>query len=359
MSARIDISPSDVHDVDLPMTQLAQIVGRKFLDQFEGTRSAKDAALYRSISPSVVLIVTKESIGSGSLITSTGDIVTNWHVIKGASDVVVIFKPAAEGREPTKDDIKAARVVRYDPVADLALVKAAEVPKGRNPIRIGDGSDISVGIDVHAIGHPKGESWTYTKGIISQYRPGYNWTTDDTKHKADVIQTQTPINPGNSGGPLVDDNGLLLGVNTFKATGEGLNFAVSVDEVKKFVGRTSNETSGSPKGTCEVKEISRFRNRDNNATVISYDTRCTGTAQAYYTIPDNKTEAITLSKDRNEDGRIDVIYFDFKRQGKWDLSFWDETYSGRWTLVGYHLDGGITPTQFESYEMYQKITASR
>jgi hypothetical protein len=152
---------------------------------------------------------------------------------------------------------------------------------------------------------------------------------------------------------------MLLGVNTFEATGEGLNFAVSVDEVKKFVGKVSNETSSFSKGMCEVKEISRFRNWANNATVISYDTRCTGTAQAYYTIPDNKTEAITLSKDRNEDGRIDVMYFDFKRQGKWDLSFWDETYSGLWTLVGYHLDGSITPTQFESYEIYQKRTASR
>jgi S1-C subfamily serine protease len=158
VSARIDVTPADVRDVDLPMTQLAQIVGRKFLDQFEGTRSAKDAALYRSISPSVVLIITKDSLGSGSLISSTGDIVTNWHVVKGASDIVVIFKPAAEGKEPAREDIKAARVVRFDPVADLALVKAVEVPKGRNPIRIGDGSDISVGIDVHAIGHPKGES---------------------------------------------------------------------------------------------------------------------------------------------------------------------------------------------------------
>jgi S1-C subfamily serine protease len=186
------------------------------VDEFEGTRSAKDAALYRSISPSVVLVVTKDSLGSGSLISTTGDILTNCHVVKGAADVGIVFKPAAEGKEP-----------------------AMEVPKGRNPIHIGDGSDMSVGIDVHAIGHPKGESWTYTKRIVSQYRLAFGWITDKDKHKADVIQTQTPINPGNSGGPLLDDNGVLLGVNTFKASGEGLNFAVSVGEVKRFVGRTN------------------------------------------------------------------------------------------------------------------------
>jgi hypothetical protein len=110
---------------------------------------------------------------------------------------------------------------------------------------------------------------------------------------------------------------------------------------------------------CEAKEISRFRNRENNANVISYDTRCTGKADADYTIPDNKAEAVTFTKDRNGDGRIDVMYFDFKRQGKWDLSFWDENFGGHWTLVGYHPDGRITPSEFESYETFQRRTASR
>jgi S1-C subfamily serine protease len=350
----------EVHS-NLPLEQLSQIANSVFRVETWGTRSAKDVALYRNISPSVVLILSGDSLGSGSLISPAGDILTNWHVVNGATDVGVVFKPAVEGSEPTKDDIKIGHVVRFDPVADLALVKIIEVPRGRNPLRIGDGSDISVGIDVYAIGHPKGESWTYTKGIVSQYRPGFNWTTDNIKHKADVIQTQTPINPGNSGGPLLDESGALLGVNTFKATGEALNFAVSVDDVKRFIGRSSGgtERSGVAKKACEVKEIARFRNKENSANVISYDTRCVGRADANYTIPDNKSEAITLTKDRNGDGRVDVMYFDFKRQRKWDISFWDETFGGRWTLVGYHLDGSITPTQFESYETFQRRTASR
>src|SRR6516164_7639410 len=84
--------------------------------------------------------------------------------------------------------------------------------------------------------------WTYTTGIISQYRQAYEWQAKDDpiKHKADVIQTQTPINPGNSGGPLLSDSGSLIGVNSFKYDGEGLNFAVSVEEVRKFIGRPGN-----------------------------------------------------------------------------------------------------------------------
>jgi hypothetical protein len=347
---------------DLSLKQLSEIANHAFKDEAGGTRSAKDAALYRSISPSVVKIVTKDSLGSGSLISPDGFILTNWHVVEGASDVYVVFKPTTEGAEPTRDEIRLGHVVKLNPVVDLALVKVAEVPRGRAAIRIGDGSDISVGIDVHAIGHPKGEAWTYTKGVISQYRIGFEWTIGTEKHKADVVQTQTPINPGNSGGPLLDDNGALIGVNTMTTTGaQGLNFAVSADEVKKFIGR-QNQAGERPdvaRQTCETKEVARFRNRENNASVISYDTRCTGKADAFYTTPDNKAEAVTLTKDRNGDGRVDVMYFDFKHQGKWDLSFWDESFSGHWTLVGFHPDGKITPTQYEGYETYQRRMASR
>ena len=121
-------------------------------------------------------------------------------------------------------------------------------------------------MDVHAIGHPTGEAWTYTTGVISQYRQGYEWKAEDDpiKHKADIIQTQTPINPGNSGGPLLSDLSSLIGVNSFKAGGEGLNFAVSVDEVRKFIARSGNrigQTSSAPKSDreCKAKELSKFR----------------------------------------------------------------------------------------------------
>jgi S1-C subfamily serine protease len=104
-----------------------------------------------------------------------------------------------------------------------------------------------------SIGHPRQNDWSLTKGIISQYRRGYVWTYgsadaatsgDPTiKHKANIIQTQTPINPGNSGGPLISDSGTLIGVNTGK--GEGLNFAVSVEDVRKFLAEPTKPSGSS------------------------------------------------------------------------------------------------------------------
>jgi hypothetical protein len=211
-------------------------------------------------------------------------------------------------------------------------------------------------------GHPTGEAWTYTTGVISQYRQAYQWQAggDSIKHKADVIQTQTPINPGNSGGPLLSDSGNLIGVNSFKSEGEGLNFAVSVEEVRKFISRIAQTPPSTNSGReCKFKELSRFRNDQNNATVIAYDMFCTGKDTGELVTPDDQTQAIFLRIDRKGNGRADVIFFDLKRSGRWDLSFWDENSSGQWTLVGYHDDGSLKPTRFESYAQFQKRLASR
>jgi S1-C subfamily serine protease len=348
---------------DLPTSQLSKIAGTQVSEVTNATRSAKDEQIYRTISPSVVAIQTNGGLGSGTLIGSAGDVLTNWHVVNGPSPVYVIFKPGIEGRQPTREEIKLGQVVRYDEIADLALVKVVEVPQGRNPVRLGDGSDISIGADVHAIGHPAGQAWTYTKGVISQYRLGYDWEAKDEniKHHADVIQTQTPINPGNSGGPLISDSGILIGVNSFKAAGgEELNFAVSVDDVKRFLTRRDNRiakaTSAAPsKAACESKPISKFRNKNNDAVVISYDMFCNGKISGNYIIPDKQSDAILLTVDRNGDGRPDVIFFDFKQQKKWDLSLWDENFD----LVGYHDDGSLKPSRFESYDAFQRRVAKR
>jgi S1-C subfamily serine protease len=350
--------------VEIPLNQLSKLTQTPILEAAGVTRSAKDAQIYRAISPSVVMVVNKEGLGTGSLLNATGDILTNWHVVKGYSYVAIVFKPAIEGKEPTRDETKLGRVVRYDEIADLALVKASDVPVGRIPIRLGDESEIAVGMDVHTIGHPIGEAWTYTTGIISQYRQAYEWQAKDDpiKHRADIIQTQTPINPGNSGGPLLSDSGNLVGVNSFGAGGEGLNYAVSADEVRRFLARTDNRIAQQAPNRdqgCKLTELSRFRSQENDAAVIAYDMFCTGNDNAEYVVPDDKTKAIFLRLDRNGDGKADAIIFDFKRRGKWDLSFWDEKFQGYWTLVGYHDDGSLKPTRFESYAEFQRRVATR
>jgi S1-C subfamily serine protease len=348
-------------NAEIPAAELLRIAQSPARDMIAATRSAKDAEIYRTISPSVVLVATKDGLGSGSLVSSSGEIITNWHVVRGYDLVAVVFKPAIEGTKPRSEDMKLGHVVKYDPVPDLALVKAEEVPAGRIPIRLGDSSEIVVGADVRAIGHPAGNEWSYTKGIISQYRRGYQWAYgDQTQHTADIVQTQTPINPGNSGGPLISESGSLIGVNAGKAEGEGLNFAVSVDNVRRFLAEPSKPVpSDTSKNECEPKEISRFRNKDNNAAVISYALNCSGKANANYIVPDKKTDPILLQWDRNGDGRPDVLFFDLKRRGKWDLSFWDVKFEGRWTLVGYHDDGSLKPTRFERYEDFQQRLAAQ
>jgi hypothetical protein len=276
----------------------------------------------------------------------------------------VIFKPAIEGGKPTRDEIVVGHVVKYDEISDLALVKVDLVPNGRTPIRLGDLSEMSVGSDVHAIGHPTGEDWTYTKGVISQYRLGYEWKVGDVKHKADVIQTQTPINSGSSGGPLISDAGTLVGVNSFKSEGEGINFAISVEDVKRFLARPGNRFSErniaqSPKPACQTKELRRSRNKEDNALLVFYDINCGGKERAIYVVPDDPREPISLEVDQNGDGRIDVIFYDPTRTGRWEVSFWDENYDGHWTVVGYHRDGSLIPSSFESYEAYQRRMQER
>jgi S1-C subfamily serine protease len=357
----IDLSQSKDAIDELPLPRIQQLSGERSVEIVGSNRSARDAEIYRVTAPSVVKILTNSGFGSGSLIGSSGEILTNFHVVKGQSQVAVVFKPATEGTIPTRDDIKLGQVIKFDEITDLALVRTVDIPKGKIPIRLGDLSEAAIGSDVSAIGHPEDQAWTFTKGIISQYRIGFEWLD----HKADVIQTQTPINPGNSGGPLLSETGSLIGVNSFKkADTENLNFSVSVDEVKKFLARKGDRSLHSnemtkPKSDCQTKEISRFRNKKNDATIISYDTKCVGHANANYIIPDAKSESIMFAVDRNDDGRPDVIFFDLKRQKRWDISFWDEKFEGHWTLVGYHPDGNITPSSFESYDKFQSRTAAR
>jgi S1-C subfamily serine protease len=191
------------------------------------TRGAREVAIYKAISPAVVLVVTDKGFGSGSIIAG-GYILTNWHVVGEFRQVGVIYKPDGQGSQPSSANMIAAQVIRTDRTHDLALLKPVSIPTGIRPIDLGDRNDFSVGSDVHAIGHPSGEAWSYTKGIISQVRDNYVWNAEPKlTFKADVIQTQTPISPGSSGGPLLSDDGKLIGVNSFKdLKAEAINFAV-------------------------------------------------------------------------------------------------------------------------------------
>jgi S1-C subfamily serine protease len=344
------------------------MVNFKFTESIHAkSRGAKEVALFKAVSPAVVLITTEDSLGTGSLISSKGEVLTNWHVVGSNKEVGVIFKPALDTQKVTKNDIYRGVVVKVDQVADLALIKLIEWPTNRQPVKLGGSDEISIGSDVHAIGHPRGESWTYTKGVISQFRNDYQWSggKEALKHKADVIQTQTPINPGNSGGPLLAESGKMIGVNSFKTgDSEGLNFAVSIDDVKNFLTRTAdrysstNEKAKSEK--CEWKTVYEGKSEDKSSEVISFDTKCSGKADLEMVRPFDASKPFYLRADRNLDGKIDLLVFSYNRNEKWSLSYWDNDFDGKWDAVGFHPDGELKASRFEDFQAYSaKLAKSK
>lgn len=316
------------------------------------TRSGSGASVYQSVSPSVVLVVTDSSLGSGALLNSDGDIITNWHVIEGAQRVGIVFKPDQEGTVIREVDIRRAEVKKVDEISDLALLRVESVPFGRRPVALSDLSNVSIGADVHAIGHPSGQSWTYTRGFVSQIRRGYEWITESgINHKADVIQTQTPINPGNSGGPLLNESGQLIGINSFKAEGEALNFAVAADEVKMFLerpqGRQAARAQPSPVMAvdCEPRILSSERRQLNvgPGEMAWVDVDCDGQFDLQLFVPDDPQEAIASLIDTNGDGQIDWILLDEDRDGEIDSSLMDTNGDGVADLQGFYRNGEAEP----------------
>ena len=319
-------------------------------------RGAKEARLYSELSPRVVMVVTNSGVGSGALIGDPATVLTNWHVIDGYDEVGVIYKPAAEGQQVTKADLRRASVVRIDEVSDLALLRVQAAPPDVGTIELGVISEVPVGSDVHAIGHPTGESWTYTKGFVSQVRQNYEWVTESGKvHQADVVQTQTPINPGNSGGPLLSDNYNLVGVNSFKSSGEALNFAVSVDEVRRFLARNDNRYakaaagagSSVPVGECDIQWMGSEVSIDPPGTKYFADVDCDGNVDGFRMVPNDPQEPIWVSLDTTGNDLIDTIFVDTDRDGGVDLSYYDTDGDNKPDLVGYHRNGDATPYTYE------------
>jgi hypothetical protein len=223
---------------DVPrIASTLQKLGKNLI--LESTRGEKDIAVFQKAAPAVVFVLAgKGSVGSGVIISRDGRVLTNWHVVGDDPKPVVVLKPK-DSAELKKELAFLATVIKIDEVADLALLKIVNPPSSLSFLPLGVASSLNVGQDVHAIGHPQGEVWTYTRGIISQVRANYEWKTEEgITHRANIIQTQTPINPGNSGGPLLDEKARVVGINSFRyQTGEGLNYAVSVDTINEFLSR--------------------------------------------------------------------------------------------------------------------------
>ena len=175
---------------------------------------------------------TPEGSGSGIIYKSDGFIITNYHVIKGATEIKVKL---------SNDNVLKATVVGTDAISDLAVIK---VEANNLPIvKFGDSSKVKVGDLAIAIGNPLGEqfSGTVTAGIISALDRRINIVNKKTGEQTiyKVIQTDADINPGNSGGALCNIYGEVIGINSLKINAvigsEGTGFAISTNEAKEII----------------------------------------------------------------------------------------------------------------------------
>jgi serine protease Do len=163
-----------------------------------------------------------QSLGSGVIVSSDGLILTNFHVVAGATSIEVFFANQRHGAE--------ASIVGTDPQTDLALLKT-RLPKGIGAADLGDSDRLRVGDWVLAIGNPFGYEHTVTSGIISA-----TGRVIGTGPHDNFLQTDAPINPGNSGGPLIDMRGRVIGINAaIDADAYGIGFATPINVAKKVM----------------------------------------------------------------------------------------------------------------------------
>lgn len=169
------------------------------------------------------------TLGSGFVFDDSGHIITNAHVIDGASNITITFLDGSQYH---------AQLVGSDKFTDIAVIKVEERPRYLHPLQIGNSSTLKVGEQVAAIGNPFGLSGSMTSGIVSQI--GRLLPSQDTGFSIpNVIQTDAAINPGNSGGPLLNMNGQVMGINTAIQSGTGqsagIGFAVPSNTILKVV----------------------------------------------------------------------------------------------------------------------------
>jgi putative serine protease PepD len=193
------------------------------------------AAVYRRVSPGVVFVEADgagggSASGSGFVIDTQGHIVTNEHVVDGASSLKVRFGE--------NGDAIPVKLLGADRSADLAVLQVdpSKVPGGLHPLTLGSSSNLHPGEPTIAIGSPFGLEGTVTSGIVSALNRTIQAPSGFSISGA--VQTDAAINPGNSGGPLLDAQGRVIGVNSQIATESGSNsgvgFAIPVDQVKRI-----------------------------------------------------------------------------------------------------------------------------
>jgi S1-C subfamily serine protease len=206
--------------------------------------------IYQRESPGVVTIIStglsggsgggqdQSGLGSGFVIGGNGEIATNAHVVTSGEGAAIRKADQVFVRFQDHNQVPA-KIVGFDPFADVALIKVDPAGLTLRPLPLGSAGDLIVGAPVAAIGSPFGEAQSLSVGVISALDRSIQSLTGFATIGA--IQTDAAINHGNSGGPLLDSRGRVLGINaqiqTSTGDGSGVGFAVSVDTVKRSLGQ--------------------------------------------------------------------------------------------------------------------------
>ncbi len=207
---------------------------------------------------------TSQSLGSGFVWSSDGIIVTNNHVVEGASRITVNFNDGTQ---------LPARLIGVDPDSDLAVLRVDA--KNLSAAPVGTSGDLMIGESVIAVGNPFGLSGTVTTGVVSALGRSVP-SKEAGRTFTDFIQTDASINPGNSGGPLLNIEGRVVGINTMiYANAQGIGFAIPVDRARKVIqdlvqfGQVHGAWIGAVTATLTPEEAKRIGIRATRGAVIT------------------------------------------------------------------------------------------
>jgi serine protease Do len=206
--------------------------------------------------------IEQTGVGSGVVVTSDGYIITNEHVVTNNPNSITVSM--ADG------STFPGKLIWYDSSLDLAVIKIGAT--GLQTAILGNSDGLTVGELAVAIGNPLGLSFqcTVTAGIVSALNRSIQINNSIYE---DLIQTDASINPGNSGGPLINKNGEVIGINSYKiSSSEGLGFAIPIDIVKPIINQISKngEFKENALGvSCVDKEISQYYTSTNNIKLKS------------------------------------------------------------------------------------------
>lgn len=194
------------------------------LVKLKASASSDFSGIIENTIKSVVAIKTNLGQGSGFVIADGGYVVTNEHVMDGATAAVIITYDGQQHR---------VSKVGGNTLMDIALLKMDST--SYSPLKLGNSDNVQIGAKVIAIGNPLGLQFSVSEGIISGvHRAGENQLND-------YIQTDASLNPGNSGGPLINTNGEVIGINNFKISNSDIGFALESNYIKQVVNTISQQ----------------------------------------------------------------------------------------------------------------------